>query len=179
MYNALRKTTMSSYHITQSESHIEFTRRMSPGFRLVLVLLGLFPLIAPYELLIKPAWRDWFNPFFLFFLAISLGAVAVSVGFIMAGLAGLSQRIRFDIPARTLIYESDSLLARFRQTRYRFSDIERIDLIEHDWSEGPATFYLQVKIRNSAKIEFGDLDSRADAERYQQILQRLLDRASV
>lgn len=147
---------------------------MSPAFRLVLALIGLFPLVAPYELLIKPGWRDWLNPFFLFFLAISLGAMAVSVGFILAGLAGLSQRICFDIPARMLIYESDSVLIRFRQVRYRFADVEQIEIIEHDWSEGPTTYNLQVKLKPGAKIEFGDWGLRVEAERYQHILRQVI-----
>ena len=100
----------------------------------------------------------------------------LTVGFIMAGLAGLSQRIYFDIPARTLIYESDSWLARFRQIRYRFADLKRLEIVEHDASEGPTTFYLRLEVRHGAKIEFGDFDSRADAEHYRQILDGLLGR---
>ncbi len=166
---------MSSYFISQSENYIEFKRRMPKGLRLVLVLIGLVPWIAPYELLVKPRWTTWLDPFILLPLGISLGAIVVSVFFIFFALGGLSEHIRFDIPTKTLTYVSESPLTRLRQNQYNFSDIDHTCIVEHDWSEGPTTYNLQVQMKRGLRIEFGDFDSRADAEHYQQVLQSAFD----
>jgi len=54
---------------------------MHRGMRIVLGAVALFPLLAPYELLFRTRWESYLNPFFLFFAAISIGALAVSAGF--------------------------------------------------------------------------------------------------
>lgn len=45
-------------------------------------MLGLVPLIAPYELLLEPRWHNYFNVPFLFAAAVSAGAGAVSAFFV-------------------------------------------------------------------------------------------------
>lgn len=62
-------------NITQTEDKIEMTETMPTGIRVSPFIIGLFPWLVPYNLLIKPGWTS-FNIATLFFLIISLGAIA-------------------------------------------------------------------------------------------------------
>jgi hypothetical protein len=86
---------------TQTETRIDFTEIMSTATRVFLFILGLFPWLAPYELLIKPGWSE-FSLAMLFFLVISLGAIAVSLGFIGAAVFGMNQTVTFELTARSI-----------------------------------------------------------------------------
>ena len=52
--------------IAEINGSLEIHDRMPPLKRIILFLLSLIPLLAPYELLIVPQWNDYLNPFFLF-----------------------------------------------------------------------------------------------------------------
>lgn len=55
---------------------------MRPGARILLAALGLAPLLAPYEWMMRASWEDYlnpfFNPFFVVAALVSAGAIAVS-----------------------------------------------------------------------------------------------------
>ena len=77
---------------------------MPAGWRLLFALLSLVPLLAPYELLVRVEWNDYFHPFFLLAAIVSAGAVAVSVFFLFSAAAGLTSRMRFDRARSTFTY---------------------------------------------------------------------------
>lgn len=160
--------------ISHHENSIEFTNHLPPITRVVFLLGGLFPLYAPYELLIRPSWRAGFWPFAIFPLLVSAGAIAVSGFFIFAVLFGMSQRIRFDMSAKTITHGSKTALTRYNEKQYPFWDVEEILVKVHSWSDGPATYNISAKIRGELEIEFGGLDSQEDAERYVAILEKTI-----
>ena len=64
--------------VIEGRDAIEIQSNMMVGQRILFLVLALFPLLAPYQLIIRPDWQSYFNLFFLFVLVISLGAVIVS-----------------------------------------------------------------------------------------------------
>jgi hypothetical protein len=74
------------------------------------LVLSLAPLLAPYELIVRPNWDNYSNPHFLFAALVSGGAVAMSAFFAWAALAGLSSRMRFDRVGRTFSYSASAQL---------------------------------------------------------------------
>ena len=92
--------------LVEHANHIEIRSPMHRGLRLAFALLALFPLLAPYELLVRINWQDFLHPFFFLALFICAGAVALS-GFLMfAAIAGLSSRMVFDARRKTFTYSS-------------------------------------------------------------------------
>lgn len=152
--------------IHQSSSQLEFSGRFSLGARILILLGGLLPLIAPYELLIRPSWRGEFSSILWFFLLISAGAVAISLLTIYAAVFGLSQRMRFDSGRQVITYGSESALLRHREKRYPFSAIDTLRVKTHEWTDGPATHNLVLKLKGAREIEFGRFTERVEAERY-------------
>ncbi|MFZ5818268.1 MAG: hypothetical protein ACOYYJ_00060 [Chloroflexota bacterium] len=152
--------------MTQTEARLEFTETLSTGMRVFLFILGLFPWLAPYELLIKPGWSE-FSLVMLFFLSISLGAIAVSFGFIGAALFGLNQTIIFDLKDQTVTHRYESAVNALRTKRYAFRDIIKTEVREHDWENGPDTYSLEIHFADGHKILCGDFSSRQEAENIQ------------
>ena len=64
---------MSHPELLERAERLEIRSPMRVGMRVLLAALGLFPLLAPYELLIRIDWEHFMNP--LFFLAAFISAV--------------------------------------------------------------------------------------------------------
>lgn len=82
-------------------SCITITRAQGWGARAVLVVLGLFPLLGPYELLLKPRWSfgEASLPGLLLVaipVLISLGCLSMSVMLAASGMWGRNERIEID-----------------------------------------------------------------------------------
>ena len=84
----------------ETEGVLEIRDRVSLRTRVIFALLSLFPLLAPYELLILPKWEHRLHPFFLLCAFISIGAMTLSGLLVWAAIAGLNSRMRFDRPRR-------------------------------------------------------------------------------
>jgi hypothetical protein len=142
---------------------ILLSERMPAGLRVFMVLVGLFPFIAPYELLLRPGWRE-FNLALLISILVSLGAVAVGLICLAAGLFGLNQTLRLDPSTHTLIYTYETALTPLRKRVYRFEDLTNLEVTCHDWSDGPSTCSLRLFFSDRKKIELGHYKNRPSAE---------------
>ncbi|HNC08212.1 MAG TPA: hypothetical protein PLX14_05870 [Anaerolineales bacterium] len=149
--------------VTQTNGKIEITETMSTGIRVFLFIMGLLPWMAPYELLIKPGWTG-FSLMTLVFVGISLGAIAVSFGFIGAAIFGMNQTTTFDLNARTITHRYETAVNALRTKRYSFNDITKSEVREHNWDSGPNTYSLEIYFKDKHKILCGNFSSRAEAE---------------
>lgn len=149
--------------VTQTNDKIEITETMSTGIRIFLFIMGLLPWMAPYELLIKPGWTG-FSLMTLVFVGISLGAIAVSFGFIGAAIFGMNQTTTFDLNARTITHRYETIVNALRTKRYSFNDITKSEVREHNWDSGPNTYSLEIYFKDKHKILCGNFSSRAEAE---------------
>ena len=138
---------------------------MPLGRRIVFGVLALFPLIAPYELLIRPDWEQWRHPAFIFVAAISLGAVSVSAFLLFAAVAGLAQRMRFDAGSGMLTYWRSAPVVPTVSRTWPFEAVDRVEVVVNTWSEGPDTYSVAIVVGGRA-ITTNSTDSRDDVERY-------------
>lgn len=148
---------------TADTDQIVFTERMPAGFRIILILVGFVPFLAPYDLLIRPDWEGFSLPL-VFAIFVSLGAVAVGLLFIFSGLFGLNQELHFNGTTRTVEYAYETPLIPIRRFRYQFGDIMETRVNTHDWSESPSTYGVQVVFRDNRKTEVGSFAKEIDAE---------------
>jgi hypothetical protein len=161
--------------IREAGGRIEFSSEMPLVARLLILAAGLVPLLAPYELLIKPIWQE-FSLVWVFALLISAGAIATSLLAICVAIFGMSQHIQFDPASHCLTYSFKTAGGRHGEKQYPFSDIETFRVRTHHWSEGPATYNLALKLRATREIEFGRFVVQQDAERYLSVLSGMIER---
>lgn len=148
---------------------------MRSGMRVALALLGLFPLLAPYELLIRVGWQDISSPFFLLAAFISVGAVALSLFLFYAAVAGLSSRMIFDRRRSTFEYSAEAPLVGRRVSRHPLAAIERLEVGRRDWSDGDPTFHLRLVVSGGQVFESGASWSRQEIERLSERVAAFLD----
>ena len=145
---------------------IDLASPMPVGRRVMFGLLAFVPLIAPYELLLRPGWSTWFHPAFLFAAAIALGAVAVSAFLLAVALAGLEQRMRFDTNASTFTHWRRAPVVPARSSTWPLSSIERIEIAVHEWSDSADTYSVRVIVQGGLDIDSASSESRAEVEQY-------------
>lgn len=159
--------------IQQSDNHIEFSSDLGVTVRIFVLISGLFPLLAPYGLLIKPSWPEGFSLLWLFAVIISAGAIGVSIFFLWAALFGMSQSIRFDIVNQSIFYSYKTALKHFHERSYPFNKVEKLQVVTHEWTDGPPSYNIGLKIKGVREIEFGNFILRNDAEHYLSILRKM------
>jgi hypothetical protein len=109
-----------------------FSTTMSIKARLGFGVVSALPLLAPYELLIKPAWTDFLSLASLFPAIISLGAIALSILLLLVAIFGINRRVEFDATAKTIRVTESHLIQRQREFNYSFSEVNQIEVICHD-----------------------------------------------
>ena len=171
---------MSTYAVHQSGSQIEFVTHVPPVGRILLFLIGLLPLLAPYELLIKPQWADdfYFSPIFWLSLLISAGAMALTFFAVFAALYGLNQRVRFDADGQLITHGFEAALLPYRERRYPFSAVETLCVKRHEWIESPTTYSLALKVEGVREVEFGNFTTEEDAERHLSAIRKIVKRGN-
>lgn len=158
--------------VIQNNERIEITEQMSTGLRVFLFIIGLLPWMAPYELLIKPGWTG-FKLFTLFFLAISLGAIAVSLAFMAGAVFGLNQTLTIDPVRRTITHAYESTVTPLRIRNYSLNQLKSIEIMTHDWDNGPSTYGLKFTFTDGHKTEPGTFESKMEAEQLKEKIDQI------
>jgi hypothetical protein len=155
---------MSHPNLVECMDCLKIRSRMRGGMRILLAALGLFPLLAPYELLIKIDWEHFMNPFFVLAAFISAGATALSAFLFFAAVAGLSSKIVFDKQTETFSYSYEApVVRRTRQVR-PLSDVCSTEVGVRDWSDSAPTYHLSITVKDGTVFESGSSWSREEIE---------------
>jgi hypothetical protein len=149
--------------IMETEDSLEIREVMTAGRRGFFFLLALFPLLAPYELLLHPGWTSYFNFMFILALMISFGALFLSGFFVFAAVAGLSTPLRFDAKAHTLTYIHAAPIVPYHRELISFDVIDSIDVETHDWSNGEPSYNVHVRLRNGRSYQSANFWERERA----------------
>jgi hypothetical protein len=151
--------------VIENERSTEIRSRMPTGQRVLFLAFALFPLIAPYQLIIRPGWTDYTSPFFLFALFISVGAVAVSLMLAWAAFAGLSSRIKFDRERGTVTYQTCAPIVPLRTVRRSIGSIAAVRTATHDWTEGSPSYSFVTEMEDGSSFKCGSSWSREEIDR--------------
>lgn len=155
---------MSHPELIERMDCLEIRSRMRVGMRILLAALGLFPLLAPYELLIKINWEHFMNPFFFLAAFISAGATALSAFLFFAAVAGLSSKIVFDRRTATFSYSSEAPVVRCTRQVQPLSDVRSTEVGVRDWSDSAPTYHLCITVKDGTVFESGSSWSRDEIE---------------
>lgn len=162
--------------LRESPNRLEIRSPMKVGMRVVLALIGLFPLIAPYELIIKIDWQTYLHPFFLFAALVSCGAIAVSALFFFAALAGISSVMSFDADTATFHHTSQAPIVRRTVAVYPLADVRGVEVAVQDWSDSGPTYHLSISMADGKVFESGASWARKDIESILQQVNKFLQR---
>jgi hypothetical protein len=157
--------------VIEKGSRLLVISTMLPGMRLFLGLLSLFPLIAPFELIIRVDWQSYFNVFFLFAGLISAGAVAVSALLLFAALAGLSSHATFDRAKGLFLYWQKAPIVPKKSVGYPLANIKGLEIKNHDWTDGSPGYSLLVIMQDNKAF---DLCSSWDKSRMEKVKEQIL-----
>lgn len=161
--------------IVDTGETFEVQDRMTAGRRVVLLLLAMFPLIAPYELLLEPRWQGYLNLVFLFAVLISAGAMAVSGFFVWAAIAGLNRQTSFHLGDGTFTHTADAPIVPRRPYRAPIGSIRGVHLQTHEWSDGPDTYSLVLELDGRHKLSAASSLSSEEIARIKERIERFLD----
>jgi hypothetical protein len=164
--------------IRESDGILEIREEMNLGKRVFFLLLALFPLLAPYQLILRTGWTSFFNFIFLLALVISLGAIFLSGFFVFTAVAGLSTLLRFDTHQRVFTYTQAAPIVPLTRKRLPFDQINRLEVEEHDWSDGSPTFSLRVHTKDESSFKSGSFWNKQEAHRLADKVEKLLAQSS-
>ena len=165
--------------ITHTGQNLIFEKRVHPVFRLVIFLVSFFPLLAPYELLVKIHWGNYFNLPFFISLLFSIFATAFSLFILFIALFALNQYLCFDRGRLALTRGWSDAIRAYRETIYSSEELSLPELVTHPWSDGPTTYHILVKTRAGLKISFGDFESKEEARHYQANVAEMLSSSKI
>ena len=152
------------FRVIESTEAIEIQSYMPTGQRVVFLVFALFPLLAPYDLIIRPNWQSYWNVIFLFVALISLGALAVSAFLVWGAIAGLNSKLRFDRADRTLTYSAGAPIVRWRTQRCPIEGIAQLRVEEHDWTAGAPSYSLVTQLADGTQFKSGSSWSKEEIE---------------
>lgn len=127
---------------------VAFHQPLGVVSRLLLGGVGAAAFLAPYELLWKagvPLFRTAMIPFWL----IGLAAAAIGTLFLTAAILGLTRTVTFDPESRLMIVEGNGSFGIAWRSRYSFSEILELTVIEDPQREGPSRYVLQAVVANA------------------------------
>jgi len=155
---------MAEVELVELGERLEVRSPMRAGMRVVFALLGLFPLIAPYELLLRIQWTTYLHPFFALAAVVSLGATALSAFLFFAAAAGLSSGLVFDRGTATVRAWSSAPIVRRTERQVPWSQIAGVEVARTDWTDGSPTYRLRVALADGTALESGSSWSRSEVE---------------
>ncbi len=154
---------MSHPELVERMDCLEIHSRMRGGMRILLAALGLFPLLAPYELLIKIDWEHFMSPFF--FLAAFISRERwLSARSLLRFDRRPELEIVFDRLAATFSYSSEAPVVRRTRHVRPLSDVRSTEVGVRDWSDSAPTYHLRITVKDGTVFESGSSWSRDDIE---------------
>jgi hypothetical protein len=165
---------MSHPKVFESEECFTIQTRMGLGTRIFIGLLGLVPLIGPYDLLVKARWNSYFNFPFLLVLIVSIGSVFISAMFVYMGTFATSIKITLDRRTQVFRHASEAPTIRNKTEEHPLSHIQRLEVRETNWSDGPPNYNLQFVMEGDKVYEVGPFNSLAEVDQTRQQAQQFL-----
>ncbi|WP_439815137.1 hypothetical protein [Zavarzinia sp. CC-PAN008] len=144
---------------------LAFHQPVTAAARALMALGGLVPLLAPYELLVRPQWLG-FSIATVFVLVICAGAVVVSALFLSTAILGVARTFVFDPRTRILTADDRGLFGR-RKRHYGFDDLGAIAMVADETTDSGTRYRLSIGLRGQMRrLEidwFDDIDSAEEA----------------
>jgi hypothetical protein len=150
--------------IVQTPGRLSVSVPLTAGNRILFLLLSFFPLLAPYELLFRVRWTNYWNFFFLFAAAISAGAVFVSAFLVWAAIAGMNTEMVFDRKRDIFYFASQAPILRRRVQEYPLASVRELAVETHAWSDGAPSYSLKAFLADGKTLSLGSCWSRAEVE---------------
>ncbi len=162
--------------LIEGSGRLELVSPMPWGQRLLTAVVGLVPLLAPYELLLRVNWQSFLHPLFFLAAIVSAGALAVSFLFIFAAIAGLASRVTLDARGSTITYSHVAPVVPRLTRKGRLDSIESVDVRTHQWSDGADSYSLRIVTSDGSAFETSSSCSMDEIVRIEGAVEAFLER---
>lgn len=150
--------------IIECKEIIEIQSYLPVGERVLFILCSIFPLLAPYELIIRPNWQSYLNVFFLFAAVISIGAMTVSAFLVWAAIAGLNSKLKFNRADGIMTYSAGAPIVRWNTQKFPIKDITHLRVDKHSWSDGWPSFSFLAQMADGNTFKCGSSWSKKEID---------------
>jgi hypothetical protein len=164
--------------VVETGDQLEVTSLMPAGKRVLFFILALVPLLAPYELLLKPGWESILNPYFGFAAIVSLGAMLVSGFLVWAAIAGIESSARFNLRQGTLSTLWWAPVIPLRAQKYSLNDLCAIEVETTEWTDGPPSHLLNLETADGRAFKLLGGYDRGEVEAVRRQIGRFLSQPS-
>lgn len=151
-------------NIEDDGASLRLVERLGTGRRVALGLVALVPLLAPYELIVRPRWTSLLSPAFVFCAVIALGAMVLSALFASAAVAGTDAELELQRDARTFAYTTYAPLVRRRTATGRLEELTGIHVERDDSGESGPSWTLVACATNGRRMRMGAARSQEAAD---------------
>jgi len=155
---------MPGLTLSEDNGRLVIVSPMPAGRRWLFAALGLFPLLAPWELLVRPHWAGRLGLFFVFAAVVSAGALCLTGLLFFAAVAGLSSRITLDASSMTFTYSAVAPVVPTQSRSYPLADVAAVDMHTYDWSDGAPSYSLRILTADGNSHETASSWSREEVE---------------
>ena len=147
---------------------------ISAATRVLLFLAGLVPLLAPYELLVKPG-VPVFQLGMIPFWVIAIGASCVSILLLAAAVLGFTKTVHFDHRLRRMTLRADGIFG-FSHVRTHAFERLGVPAIRMDaYTEGPPVYRLEIPVTGRRRpIEIAVFKTESEAAIEADLLRTIL-----
>ena len=106
--------------------------------------------------------------------SVSIGAVFMSAMFVYASTFATSIKITLDRLAQAFRHSSEAPTIRNKTEEHPLSHIQRLEVRETNWSDGPPSYNLQFVMEGDKVYEVGPFNSLAEVDQTRQQAQQFL-----
>ncbi len=129
---------------------VSFEESFGDGARAILAIAGLVPLLAPWELLVRPSVST-FDAATLLPWLVSAGAVAVGLPLLAVALLGLRRTVTVD-PREGIVSELTQASFRLAWTRTQaLARVSGICVEPEEWSDGPPAWCVVARFGDGTR----------------------------
>jgi hypothetical protein len=150
----------------RAPASLAFQRKSGIPGRILLAGLGCAPLLAPYELLIRPGFDRYVSLPFLFALVIGGGVTLVSALFFAAAVAGLDESIVINPEHRRIAHHTRSWVRRGRERIESFDAILDLTTETHSWTDGPDDHAIVLRFAAGPPMRVYGIEDPTTVERW-------------
>jgi hypothetical protein len=150
--------------VVQTPDRLSVFAPLPAGNRILFLLLSFFPLLAPYELLFRIRWTEYWNFFFLFAAVISAGAVALSAFLVWAAVAGMNTEMVFDRRQGLFYFAAQAPVLRRRVQEHPLASVKELAIETHEWSDGAPSYSLKALLADGSAVSLSACWSRVEVE---------------
>ena len=164
-----------SAQVTEEGARLHIVSLVGWRSRLLFAGFATLPLLAPIELMFRIQWHSDAHPVFFVAVAISAGALLLSLLLVLASLSALDRRTMIDATTGTFSCAASSPVTRSKSTTVSLAELEEVCVHSERWTDG-STYSLAFALKDGSLLRLASSFSRPQLETCKSTIDSFLNR---